>query len=1094
MHTGGSHQMQPWDLTEHAPAENDPAEAQQCLTLALQGGNVGLWDWNIERRTVYLSPEWKQQLGYQDYELENRLEEWEQRLHPDDRGPTLAILNAYLEGRRPDYKVEFRLRHKDGSYRWILSQASLRVGRDGKPLRLSGCHVDITERKRSEEGAEAARRHLDNVIERVSDGFVALDRDWRYTYVNKQAANLFGRRPEDLIGKNIWTEFPEGVGQPFHQAYEKAMAEQVFVQTESYYAPWKRWFENRIYPSPDGISIFFQEVTDRVQAERAARENAELLRGQNRALELIAQGAPLEQTLDLLLRSIEAQSPGMLCSVLLLDPDGIHVRHCAGPSLPESYTRAFDGESIGPRAGSCGTAAFRRETVVVEDIATDPLWDGYRDFALKYGLRACWSTPIFDAERRVLGTFALYFRSPGSPTKQHWQLIETATHTAAIAIVQHRETAALRASEKRLRLAVTGGNIGIWERDLVTDRLFPSDQLTVMFGLPAGGEGLTLEKFREAIYPDDRVRVDAAIELSIERRSSYDIEFRVVHADGSLHWIETKGRCEYDDDGKPVRMLGVALDITDRKRAEEKIHRREAQLAEAQRVAHVGSYEWDIPNNIVHRSEELCRIFGSPSEELPPNFEGYLERVHPEDRDTARKTIEDALRERKPFEFDERIVRPDGEIRVLHSLGKWILDEARNPVKLVGICQDITERKHAEDELRRSEERFQLVARATNDAIWDWDLVTKVLWWNQAVTTLFKYPPSEVSQDIDWWHQRLHPDDKDRAMNGLQATMDKGEQFWSDEYRFRRADGTYADIFDRGFVMYDSAGKPIRAIGAMADISERKRTMEILEKRVATRTAELETKNRELEHEISRRERVEELLRARNEELKAFAYTVSHDLKAPLRGIAGYAQELDRRHSTGFDERAQLCLNQILTATRNLDRLIEDLLHYSRLDAENPTSAEVNLANLVEAILRDRKPLIHERNAEVTVNFAAASIHTWERGLLQILTNLIDNALKYSRDSRPPRIHISSQELSHATRIMVSDNGIGFDMKYHDRIFGLFNRLVRQEEFEGTGAGLAIVKKVVDKMGGRIWAEAEPGSGAKFFVELPKDGATAVEA
>ena len=118
-----------------------------------------------------------------------------------------------------------------------------------------------------------------------------------------------------------------------------------------------------------------------------------------------------------------------------------------------------------------------------------------------------------------------------------------------------------------------------------------------------------------------------------------------------------------------MRMLGVALDITGRKRAEEKIHRREAQLAEAQRVAHLGSYEWDIPNNIVHRSEELCRIFGSPSEELPPTFEGYLERVHPEDRDTTRKTIEDALRERKPFEFEERIVRPDGEIRVLHSLG-----------------------------------------------------------------------------------------------------------------------------------------------------------------------------------------------------------------------------------------------------------------------------------------------------------------------------------------------------------------------------------------------------------------------------------------
>ena len=122
----------------------------------------------------------------------------------------------------------------------------------------------------------------------------------------------------------------------------------------------------------------------------------------------------------------------------------------------------------------------------------------------------------------------------------------------------------------------------------------------------------------------------------------------------------------------------------------------------------------------------------------------------------------------------------------------------------------------------------------------------------------------------------------------------------------------------------------------------------------------------------------------------------------------------------------------------------------------------------------------------MAVSLSSTSVRTWERGLLQVLTNLIDNALKYSRDAKPPRIHITSQELSDAVRIVISDNGIGFDMKYHDRIFGLFNRLVRQEDFEGTGAGLAIVKKVVEKLRGRIWAESKPGSGAKFFVELPK--------
>jgi signal transduction histidine kinase len=315
--------------------------------------------------------------------------------------------------------------------------------------------------------------------------------------------------------------------------------------------------------------------------------------------------------------------------------------------------------------------------------------------------------------------------------------------------------------------------------------------------------------------------------------------------------------------------------------------------------------------------------------------------------------------------------------------------------------------------------------------------------------------------------------------------MDQGQPFWSKEYRFRRGNGWYADVFDRGFVIYDSKRRPIRMIGAMADISERKRAFDMLEQRVATRTTELQAKNQELEQEVGQRKRVAELLRARNEELKAFAYTVSHDLKAPLRGIAGYAQELDRQHRAGLGERGLWCLRQILTATRNLDRLIEDLLHYSRLDAQTPTATEIDLAAMVEAILKDRRPVIAAQRTEVTINLTATRVHAWERGLLQVLTNLIDNAIKYSRNVAQPAVRIGSEDRSDHVRITVADNGIGFDMKYHDRIFGLFNRLVRQEDFEGTGAGLAIVKKVIEKIGGSVRAESSPGAGSVFFVDLP---------
>jgi PAS domain S-box-containing protein len=653
----------------------------------------------------------------------------------------------------------------------------------------------------------AAAGQLGDVLERVSDALVALDRDWRYTYVNHRAAELFGRNPEDLVGKHIWTEFPEGIGQPFQLAYERAMAEQTSIRIENYYAPWDRWFENRIYPSPDGVSIFFHEITERKRAEDAAEAYAALLAGQNQVLEHIARGEPLHRTLDTLMRVVERQCPGLFASILLLDEEGTRVRHGAAPSLPDDFVRAIDGSAIGPAAGSCGTAAFRRQPVIVEDIETDSLWDEYRALALRSGVRSCWSVPILDRQGDVLGTFALYLAKAAGPTAFHWKLIGSVTHTAAIAITRERQ--------------------------------------------------------------------------QLERR-----------------------------------------------RVEEERHTRELQLAEAQRVAQLGSYEWDIRSNAVSRSDELARIFGVSLEQFEPTLEGYLARVHPEDRENTRRIIEHSYHARCPFEFEERIVRPDGAVRLLRSRGSWTCENGQ-PVRLLGICQDITDRRKTEHQLIKSQEILQ-----------------------------------------------------------------------------------------------------------------------------------------------------------RNQELKAFAYTVSHDLKAPLRGIAGYAQELDRRHQRGLDERARFCVDRILLATRNLDRLIEDLLEYSRLDAETPTATTVDLTETIEGILRDRRPTIPDA-AEIVVTLAVTTIRVWRRGLLQVLANLIDNALKYSQAASPPRIRIGTERRADAVRITVADNGIGFDPKYQDRIFGLFNRLVRQEDFEGTGAGLAIVRKITDKMQGAVWAESAPGAGATFYVELP---------
>lgn len=226
-------------------------------------------------------------------------------------------------------------------------------------------------------------------------------------------------------------------------------------------------------------------------------------------------------------------------------------------------------------------------------------------------------------------------------------------------------------------------------------------------------------------------------------------------------------------------------------------------------------------------------------------------------------------------------------------------------------------------------------------------------------------------------------------------------------------------------------------------------------------------------------------LAGRNADLKTFAYSVSHDLKAPLRAIGGYARELDRRHSDGLGERGIFCTRQVTEAVTRLDALIDDLLRYTRLEAEAVSAREVDLRAVLDAILRDLDPVVVELGAQVAVELEVERVICWERGLTQVLINLLDNALKYSSRSPKPRVEVTVTLAEGGIRFQVSDNGIGFDMARHDKLFELFRRMVQPEEYKGTGAGLAIVKKLVEMMNGKVWAESGPGRGATFYVEIP---------
>jgi PAS domain S-box-containing protein len=299
---------------------------------------------------------------------------------------------------------------------------------------------------------------------------------------------------------------------------------------------------------------------------------------------MIARDLPLDEVLAGLTRLIERHSGEMLCSVLLLEEDGLHLSHGAAPSLPETYTRGVGRVRIGPCAGSCGTAAFLGLPVIVTDIATDPLWEDARALALDHGLRACWSTPIKSSGGKVQGTFAMYYREPRHPSAFDLELTDIATHLAGIAIARHKAESELRQSEQRLREAQRVAHLGSWEWNIRANVVSWSEELYRIFGLKPLEFRPGLEAFLERVHPDDRDAVRVTIERSLRTSQPFSYEARILHPDGSPRTIYVQGGCILGERGEPIRMIGVAQDITPRKRMEEERSRllESAQVARAE--------------------------------------------------------------------------------------------------------------------------------------------------------------------------------------------------------------------------------------------------------------------------------------------------------------------------------------------------------------------------------------------------------------------------------------------------------------------------------------------------------------------------------
>jgi PAS domain S-box-containing protein len=361
------------------------------------------------------------------------------------------------------------------------------------------------------------------------------------------------------------------------------------------------------------------------------------------------------------------------------------------------------------------------------------------------------------------------------------------------------------------------------------------------------------------------------------------------------------------------------------------------------------------------------------------------------------------------------------------------------------------------EQARQSDLRYQKVAQVTNDAIWDWDLKSNRMVWNEGFEKLFGYQREAVEPDARSWFNHIHPEDVERVRQKILNVLETAQEEWQDDYRYQCFNGSFAYVMDRGAILRDAEGKAIRMIGGMTDITARELLKVELEQRVQERTEQLAVINTELE---------------------SFCYSVSHDLRAPLRGISGFADAIQDDYKDVLDETGCNYLQRITAGAERMGHLIDDLLDLSRVSRLELRREEVNLSNLAREICDE----IHGREPDRVVDWKIADgcIVSGDTRLWRIaLENLLQNAWKFTARKENAQIAFVWEHLDDGTcQIGVKDNGAGFDPRYVEKLFAPFQRLHKMEDFVGTGIGLATVKRIVSRHGGKVFASGTLDQGA----------------
>ena len=536
----------------------------------------------------------------------------------------------------------------------------------------------------------------------------------------------------------------------------------------------------------------------------------------------------------------------------------------------------------------------------------------------------------------------------------------------------------------------------------------------------------------------------------------------------------------FETDNSVSGIIITVNNVTEQVEARQKVEDAEERLRLALDASELATWDLDLLSRSIIYSPRLSVMLGHPAfYEL--THQDMRNQIHPDDLHEVVEKAFDIAMQTGIYYYEARAIKPNKSICWIRAQGKVFYNEKNQAFKLIGTVQDITEEKYYKIELKEREEKFRLLADSMPQFVWTGDADGNLNYFNRAVYDYSGSTPEEVF--TKGWIQIVHPDEREENIRKWKNAVATGEDFIL-EHRFKRFDGEYRWQLSRAIPQRNEVGNIQMWVGISTDIQEQKTFAGKLEKLVLERTGELELKNKELEK--------------MNVELKSFAYVSSHDLQEPLRKIQTFASRIIEKEVANLSEKGKDYFDRMNEAAKRMQTLIEDLLAYSRTSTNERNFSKTSLNEIVDEVKNDLRETFAEKNARIVVNNRCEAT-VIEFQFRQLMYNLIGNSLKFSKPGEPLLIYVDfkiskGSELDVPSlvpensycHISVSDNGIGFDPQYKERIFEVFQRLHGKEEYKGTGIGLSIVQKIVENHNGIITATGDLDKGAVFDIYIPE--------